>query len=97
MELSRFYHSNLTARVQTDRLESHCANPNFPQCMVRRPTARTDCWTKYSLRKLARHPGASGQWNPYPQLALCSQREPSVRHIPVTKGPQAAESRNVSP
>jgi hypothetical protein len=23
----------------------------FTECMVRRPTARRDCWTKYSLRK----------------------------------------------
>jgi hypothetical protein len=29
MELSRFYHSSLSARVQADRSESRCANSNF--------------------------------------------------------------------
>jgi len=31
MELSRFYHSSLRARVQTDRSESRCANSSFPK------------------------------------------------------------------
>jgi hypothetical protein len=31
MELSRFYHTSLRARVQTDRSESRCAKSNFPE------------------------------------------------------------------
>jgi len=31
IELSRFYHGSVRARVWIDRLESRCANSNFPQ------------------------------------------------------------------
>lgn len=31
VELSRFYHSSFLARMQTERLESHRGNANFPQ------------------------------------------------------------------